>query len=319
MKNTFDRISNMPERFYIGDEETRLTFDKLPEITLESRYDVYKSMGKYNGRQRIQDSVTLQRYDRVMKAYESIGFEGISLRGIYYRVVSLFGEPKTDQTYSNYQKTVSDMRDYGILPFDLVLDGTRTFFNHEGYSSKEEFIRSVSASYKIHRWSQKPTKPLPIVEKLAMVDILREVCDKWGIILLAARGFNSKTAWYNVMKQAEEGQKLDLLVFTDYDTSGLSMVGPGREAIVQHGKIGEVTIRRIGLDPEHVEEFSLITREDKAANSELEFACELDAMTPQQARLVVSRELEKYMPSSELVDLIEQEEREREGLSLLNW
>ena len=298
-------------------EDNPLKFKDLMSASPADRYTVYAKMARYNGRTRSSGDTVLQRYDRVVQAYHSIEYEGISLRGIYYRVVSLFGEAKTETTYVNYQKVVSDMRDYGILPFELVLDGTRTFYDHEGFSSKEAFIESVSKSYKVHRWSDKAAKPLLIVEKLAMIDILRPICKRWGIVMLAARGFNSKTGWYNVMGYVEEGQRLDILLLTDYDTSGLEMINPGREAILRHDMLGKVNIKRIGLNQEHIDRYNLITREDKSDRSLK--ACELDAMTPQEAREMVSEYLNEYMPESEIKSLEEQEDREREGFRLLEW
>ena len=311
----FEPIVKMEDRWEV--EGSSLTFYSLMELSKSERYKIYSAQCKANGRSRAPDRTVLERYDRVLRAYDSIDYEGISLRGIYYRVVSLFGEAKTEQTYSNYQKVVSDMRDYGILPFELVLDGTRTTYNREGYRSKESFIRAVSSSYKIHRWSNQPVKPVLAVEKLAMVDILLPVCDKWGISLIATRGFNSKTGWYNLMQLKDPEQKLDILILSDYDTAGIGITRPGQEAIIQHDMIGKVGIRRIGLTPEQIEDMGLITREDKVDKSMA--ACELDAMTPQQAKALVESVLETYLPRVEIDQIIEQEQREREGLELLEW
>ncbi len=99
-----------------------LTFDMLPTLTQTERYKVYKIMKRLRGSQGSQGSqgITHLRYDRVMRVYEERGFEGMSLEDIYGRVIEMFDEPDDDQTYLNYQKAVNDMREDGILPFDLV-------------------------------------------------------------------------------------------------------------------------------------------------------------------------------------------------------
>ena len=96
-----------------------LTFDMLPTLTQTERYKVYKVMGRLSGSQGSQGIAHL-RYDRVMRVYEERGFEGMSLEDIYHSVIEMFDEPDDDQTYLNYQKAVNDMREDGILPFDLV-------------------------------------------------------------------------------------------------------------------------------------------------------------------------------------------------------
>ena len=302
-------IKKLEERFTIEGEP--LTFDRLMEVSRDDRLMVYREMGKANGRVRSPDLRTLERYEMVLGAYDSIGYEPISLRGVYYRVVSLYGVAKTVKVYEEIQRTVSDMRDYGILPFDYVLDGTRSLFRYSGYDGIEQFVKSISHSYKLNRWMDKEVKPLVMVEKRAMVDILASVCDDYGVDLFSASGFNSKTGWYNLVMGGSEQQRLDILVLTDYDTSGLLMLNGGREAIIQHGMIGRTRIKRIGLDVEDIERFNLETREDKG---DLEMACELDAMTPEQARELLREHLNQYIDYREIAVIKEQEAREKDDL-----
>jgi len=273
-------------------------------------------MAKLNGQKKKPRVKVLDRMSMVVQAYHSIDYEPMSLRAVYYRVVSIFGLPKTEQTYTDFQRVVSDMRDYGILPFDLVLDGGRSLFSLKGYTTPDEFLQEVSNSYRKNYWATLPDRVIVTVEKRAMIDILYPVCQEYGVSLMSTSGFNSKTGWWALMQQHEADTKLHILMLTDLDTSGSSMINGGREAIIAHDMIGKVVIKRIGLTPEQVRDMELPTRADKG---DMDFACELDAMTPNQARDLLRAELSLFIDDStlEMSKLLESEERK--GLSLLQF
>jgi len=278
---------------------------------------ICRDMALANGSSRVSSFEVRERFKWIIGAFHSVDYEKLSVRAVYYRVVSLYGQPKTEKFYGHIQTATSLMRDYGLLPFDKISDGSRSLYTSTVHDDKESFMSEMADTYKKNMWQDSEVRVVIVVEKMAMVDVLMPICSKYGIAILPSRGYNSKTAWYELTDRHVEGTILHLLLLTDYDTDGLEMGTGGLKAIMQHGYLGKMRLERIGLNPEQISEMNLPTRQDK--KDPLMRACELDAMTPSQARDLVEKEVLRFVDLASFERLEMLEEEEKAGLRLLQW
>jgi len=284
---------------------------ELFKLTSAKQEEVMQMMHKRNGGTRKLKDVSILLRLQILGALGSIDFEPIGVRGLYYRVVSIYGLPKLESTYKKVQAMALDMRRDGSLGYEYIIDGSRHTYSSSTYAGTSEFLESIAYSYRRDIWSDSKYMVEVTVEKDSMRDILYPVCNDYGIPLSPTSGFNSETAWYNL---AERYKMLDsdtkvpvLLMLTDYDTAGLRMVESARQAFDRFGVT--VLLRHIGLKELHIKRFNLLTRQDKE-DSSME-ACELDAMTPDQARLILREAITPFADEDMFERERQQEERER--------
>jgi len=318
--NDFKPIDWMRDHYKMG--EDFLTCEMLLRTSDEDFRDICGAQAKRNGVTKTPSKVVLGRFRYVLEAFDSVAWEALSVRAVYYRVVSLKGLDKTDKVYEDIQRAVSLMRDYGILDHKYISDGSRSFYALDGYENAESFVQSMAVNYKKNMWQNSNDRLIVVVEKQAMIDVFRPVCAEYGIGLAASKGFNSKTGWYTLMQKynelfTHEGGELHVLMITDYDTAGLDMIRGGQIAIMQHDMIGKVFIKRVGLTPAQIEDMNLPTRVDKIDKDMR--ACELDAMTPIQARELLLQEVLPYVDIRAFNVLKTIEAEERAGLAMLRF
>jgi len=250
--------------------------------------------GKTHGR-----ALTASSMDRtleVLGALDSVDWVAISLRSVYYRCVSLYEVPKTQNEYRRIQDRVKNMRRRGMLEYEYITDGSRNSFSFGAYDSEADFLESISHIYRRDMWADLPFHVEVLVEKASMMNILYDVASEYGVQLNEASGFNSDTKWYEMVqrfKKAGAGKQSTLLMMTDYDTAGLRMVETAKKRFRHLGVTVELV--HVGLLEEHIDRYDLTTRPDKIEEGMR--ACELDAMTPDQAREVLRDSLRPYAPT----------------------
>ncbi|RLF02076.1 MAG: hypothetical protein DRJ64_09755, partial [Thermoprotei archaeon] len=53
---------------------------------------------------------TMELYKQIIGAFKQVDWVSLSVRGVYYRIVSLYGLSKTESTYKKVQKAITSMR-----------------------------------------------------------------------------------------------------------------------------------------------------------------------------------------------------------------
>jgi hypothetical protein len=249
---------------------------------------------KANEGVRAYPSRVIERRLQIMGAFDSIGWEALGIRGIYYRVVSIYGLPKDDATYKKVQQECLNMRRDGTLDYKYITDGARHTYGSETYENEADFLENINYAYRRDLWSDSRYRVEVAVEKDAMRSILGRVTAKYGVSLTPTSGFNSETSWYEMaekFKRAGDDKIPVLLMMTDRDTAGLNMVGAAKKAFRRFGV--HVVIKRVGLTEAHIEGYGLLTRKDKI-NPNMS-ACDLDALRPDDAREILEVSINAYV------------------------
>ncbi len=123
----------------------------------------------------------------------------ITVRGAFYRAVSAGLFPGTDQEYyKTCAKLIKRIREDGALPYEWIIDSSRTREESFGYSGLDSFIDSIRRRYRRNYWDEQPIHLEVCTEKDAMSTILQPVIEKWNVPFSVFRGNPSDTLCHDI-------------------------------------------------------------------------------------------------------------------------
>jgi hypothetical protein len=140
---------------------------------------------------------------------------------------------------------------------------------------------------------------------------------------MVARGYSSETFAYEaVASRGNDKRDYHVYYFGDFDRSGIDAANSLQEKLERFAKelsdcVCNIWFHRVAITLEQIQELGLPTRDhkrDSAADRKwrYDFACELDAMPPDQLRELVRHRIEYHLPRHQLATLKVAEESERE-------
>ena len=288
-------------------------FDYILSTPQRELFDIYakeKSDTSFRGD-------TLQMWYDIIAAFESVDYEALTVRGVYYRVVSTaYRYPKTEATYKKIQRCVLQMRRCDFLPYEWITDESRMYRYYSSYGSPEEFISSMSRNYRRSLWEHSDYECEVWMEKNAMTSIIFPTTTQYDVKLYPLGGFSSETSIWNAAELFNSTNKeVRILYLTDYDSSGIDMLEQVEKGLERFG-VDNVVIERIAVTPEQIEEYSLPSRPDKKGAFD---ACELDAFKPSDIRSIVEDNILRFIDIEEVERLKNIEREERRSLELLQF
>jgi hypothetical protein len=154
----------------------------------------------------------------------------LTLRQLYYQLVSKDLISNNEKSYKRIGMIVSRARLGGILDWDAVEDRVRVPKMPPEYASLDALVEAAFASYRLPRLMGQDTYVELWVEKDALAGVLAPIAYKYHIGLMVNRGYSSTSA----MKEA--GDRLrekcleigtntaHVLYLGDFDPSGEDMV-----------------------------------------------------------------------------------------------
>jgi hypothetical protein len=247
------------------------------------------------------------------------------VRGVYYVCLGLdlvdkdHGDKRPN--YDKVQRRLLAMRRKGDLPYGWITDGSRPVYGHIRYRNLDDFFRQAAGTYRKEYWQDSPVRVEWWVEKDTMAGKLRPVVvDEFGLDLYVSRGFSSETYLHNAGEQIEaDGRPTFVYVLTDHDASGMSVADTVARDLPKHANGVEVTVRKIAVTPEQIQEYRLITQpvttSDSRASKFIERygteCAELDSLPANAVRALVREAIEQHIDPHQLhvMKLAEQEER----------
>lgn len=276
----------------------------------------------------------LAAVQQILKEEED--FLPLSVRAVHYRLCDRtfrMDTARIGSVYKNNMKSykalsrlLTDARILGLVPFDACVDETRPVTSWEMHTNVGSFIEKEAkrafAGYWRNLLSTQPAHIEVVVEKMTVAGILRPVCEKFTLSLMAARGYGSIDARHGLHQRfrASGKDKLLVLVMADHDPEGQNIPEQLRGSLVKDFKMkpDSVIVRRVGLNVEHVQRFNLLpaleakttsTRFKKFAKKFGTHAYELEAIPSIELQKI----LEDAITGSIDVDLFNAEvEKERQ-------
>jgi hypothetical protein len=236
----------------------------------------------------------------------------VTVRGCAYHLFTR-KPPLIDNMGKNCTNEVSRIltvaREEGAIPWDWIVDETRSVERKPSWDDIEDFGRSVLVGYRKDRWVTQPVRVELWSEKGTVRGLLAPILDAYQIPFRVMHGYGSATSVNDIAELIEEvvdgGQDFVALYVGDWDPSGLDMSErdlPNR--VERYGDGAEFTLRRIALvksDLDSLPSFPLETKRKDPRhdwyrrNYHSHLCWELDAMNPVTLRNRVEEAILEYI------------------------
>jgi hypothetical protein len=168
----------------------------------------------------------IEQINDILDDYNSQGFV-LSLRQLYYQLVSRDLIPNTIQDYKRIGNIVGDGRLAGLIDWEMIEDREREVVYPAHWADAPDIIMQAARQFRVDRWENQPRHVEVMVEKKALEGVLIPVCRDVDVRLTANRGYSSLSAMYEAGKRiqrAYDDQKdVYILYLGDHDPSGLDM------------------------------------------------------------------------------------------------
>src|SRR5262245_31080764 len=142
-------------------------------------------------------------------------------------------------------------REQGYIPWEWIVDETRSLERVSTWSDPEHYARCVARSYRRNFWDQQPVRVEVWSEKGTIRGVLAPVLDNDAVGFRVMQGFSSATAIYDVC-QNDDGRELIVLYVGDFDPSGLFMSEEDLPKRLADYDGDHIELKRIALTREHV-------------------------------------------------------------------
>lgn len=271
----------------------------------------------------------IKRVNSILAEYAAQGFR-LSLRQLYYQLVSRDVIPNNTRSYKNLGSLVSDARQAGFVDWDMIEDRNRETVIPPAWASPAHIIEAAARQFKIDLWEDQPWHVEVMVEKDALSGVLQPVCYELRIGLTANKGYSSSSTMYEIGRRIERklrnGKSVLVLYLGDHDPSGIDMTRDVEDRLEMYAehflKVDTFDVQRLALNWDQIKKWN--PPENPAKESDSRFAVyverfgdsswELDAVEPGELANLV-REATQAVIDREIWDeAVQRESKMREAL-----
>lgn len=232
----------------------------------------------------------------------------LTLRQIFYMLVSNSGYEKTEKAYKRLCETLNKARRARLVPMDAIRDDKLRHIAPHGWNSAEELVDTYKYSareFRLHRQEGQELHIMVWCEAGGMLPQLVNYCEDFGVPVLSSGGFDSVTTKHNFAKDVCDYEAVEILHIGDHDPSGVHMCSSLDEDLTafvdSYG--GSVGVTRLAVTPYQVEDMGLPTSPPKSTDRRA-----FDGRTT-QAEAIPPRRLKEIVQSA-IVDRVDFEVRE---------
>ncbi len=249
----------------------------------------------------------------------------VTLRGVFYRVVSAGAVDKTEKGYDLIGRELLKLRRAGRVSYADITDGTRWITRPRTWGNLDQMLEDAASSYRRALWHDQPAEVQIFTEKDAISGVVLPVTDRWDVPLGVLRGYSSESfAWSVAQSIIAAPGEVFVYQLGDHDPSGVDAWRDFSEKVLRFtgaaayfgtGRLA-VHFRRIAVTPEQVRDLSLPTRPTKRSDSRAAGfsgeSVEVDAIPAPQLRQIVEDAITRHIDQHALrvTRVYEQSERD---------
>ena len=250
----------------------------------------------------------LQRITGILNDYAAQGYD-LSLRQLYYQLVSRNIVENTERSYKNVGNLVSDGRLAGLIDWNIIKDRGRETVSLPHWASPREILLSAAEQYRVDRWLNQSHYVEVMVEKQALEGVLIPVCQKWDVPFTANKGYSSSSAMHDagrrMYEKFREDKEVTVIYLGDHDPSGIDMTRDVEERLRLFAECCpddtiQVEVFRVALNMDQVSTLKPPKNPAKMTDSRANdyvrkfgrSSWELDAIEPKALANLVSRAIE---------------------------
>ena len=240
----------------------------------------------------------------------------ITVRGLFYRVMSAGLVPKTEKGYAVVQRRALKMRREADLPYGWITDGSRLRLKPRTFSSAQAALENTAQTYRKALWTDQGVHVEVWCEKDAIRGVVYPATAQYDVPLLISRGYSSETFLYQTAEEINAEDKSLAVIYQlgDHDRDGVRAWEAIQKRLREFVDDDiDLTFERIAVTPEQIDELDLPTRPDKT-QSGFGDCVEVDAIPSTTLRDLVSDAIEGWIDPETLRLTKVAEESEREVL-----
>jgi len=253
----------------------------------------------------------------------------ITLRQLYYALTVRSVLSKTEADYKRLAHICSQMRRSREMPYSWIEDGTRITHGPDTYASARDALADLAERYLESPWSDADTTPEIWLEKDALSGVVYDVTYDYCVPLRVQRGYASLSAIHKASRDIENRLLRDnvtqVYYLRDLDPSGADAARAAEATLREMlGYLADKLppFRVLGVTPEQVRQWNLLTRPNKATDSRSASfshatSVELDAIEPRRLRKLVKDAITHHLSAAEKRAHDAQVETTRTYLSVL--
>ena len=242
----------------------------------------------------------------------------VSIRHIFYRMVTQNLVEKSNKGYQQLQKTTVDMRDAKALPYAWIEDSSRRAYWNTGYAGLDDYAEAAAQLYRRDYWDHTDTLVEVWCESRSLVGALGQVCTEYVVALFPSGGFSSMSFTYQAATHIiDSGREHAVILYVgDYDQAGV-LIDKAIERRLREFLAdwpGVLTFTRLAVNDDQIDTMGLPTRPPKESDTrskEVTRAVEAEAIPAPTMRGMVSTALQGLIPEQVLRHerLIEEQEQ----------
>lgn len=272
---------------------------------------------------RADSAALIGRCNSIISEYLAQGFV-LTLRQLYYQLVSRDVIPNVERSYKNLSSLVSNARLAGLMDWDAIEDRGRQPKLPNEFDNLEDLVKVALASYRLPRWKTQDNYVELWVEKDALAGVLAPIAHQWHITLSVNKGYSSVSA----MRQAalrfllsfRAGKSCHLIYLGDHDPSGEDMVRDIRDRMAMFG--AHLEVDKVALTMRQVTRYSPPPNPAKVTDPRADAyikkfgdkSWEVDALPPEVLRRVIEGRLEELVDPRAMERIKAEEQLDKQQL-----
>jgi hypothetical protein len=244
----------------------------------------------------------------------------VTLRGVFYRVVSAGAVDKTEAGYRVVGRQLLKLRRAGNIPYSWITDGTRLILKPDSWSSLDRMLADAAASYRRALWDDQDAEVIILSEKDAISGVVHPVTAERDVELGIVRGYSSETFTHSIAETViaidAPGKTTFVYQLGDHDPSGVDAWRDFRDKVVGFAPSAAVVFERRAVTEAQIDDLELPTRPTKNSDTRSRgFAgesVEVDAIPPSVLRSIVERAITRHIDVDRLrlTEAVEASERD---------
>ena len=260
---------------------------------------------------------------QIITTYMAEGFR-LTLRQLYYQLVSRNVIPNVERAYKNLGRLVSEGRLAGVLDWDGIEDRGRVPEIPAEWSSLRSLVDSAIEGFRLPRWEGQPYYVELWVEKDALAGVLQPLGDEFHVTVMVNRGYSSQSAMFDSAQRFRDatntGHAPVILYLGDFDPSGEDMVRDIRDRLELFGV--DIDLRTIAITEDQIAQYNPPPNPAKMSDSRARKfvdehgsnSYEVDALPPATLQAVIREALEDLVDQELMDEIIEREDDDKDRL-----
>lgn len=203
-------------------------------------------------------AATLANIERINEVLADAERDNVrmSLRQVYYKFVKNGWCPNSDREYKKLGDALDAGRMNGLISWTAIVDMNRSLYGTNTQEAPEQLLEGLEHKFHLDLWAEQQWRPEVWVEKLGMLNVIGDICQKLRVDYYACKGYDSQTmSWQAGRRMAgyiAKGQRPIIFHMGDHDPSGLDMTRDNRERLEIFAGV-PVQVVRLALNMDQIE------------------------------------------------------------------